>query len=228
MQLKDEYRDYSALRREHDAQIVQIAVEAGLRISPEQWSCLLYGEPSKRNHMESIIDLVSEPHQLNQTEYSQLQSVLSEVQTDPADINQVLTSIAEVLKQEITEKVDLQKTLEVLKHLDVVIRRYATINKGLVHVSYMNSLSLDGRSSNGIRSEPMEKWCPSHRRVSECTKLASAGMLLFCVPYMPRSSDVMQGRVCPRGERCTYAHHNDEIRPNQLPQLAGMCLLFYL
>jgi len=43
MNLKDQFRDYEALRAEHDAQIVQIAMEAGLRISPDQWSSLLYG-----------------------------------------------------------------------------------------------------------------------------------------------------------------------------------------
>lgn len=58
MQLKQEYRDYDSLRREHDAQIVQIAVEAGLRISPDQWSSLLYGDQSHRSHMQSIIDKV--------------------------------------------------------------------------------------------------------------------------------------------------------------------------
>ena len=43
MQLKEDFRTYETLRREHDAQIVQIATEAGLRIAPDQWSSLLYG-----------------------------------------------------------------------------------------------------------------------------------------------------------------------------------------
>ncbi len=58
MQLKEEFRSYEALRREHDSQIVQIATEAGLRISPEQWSSLLYGDTSHKSHMQSIIDKV--------------------------------------------------------------------------------------------------------------------------------------------------------------------------
>lgn len=71
MQLKEEFRSYEALRREHDAQIVHIAMEAGLRISPEQWSSLLYGDLAHKSHMQSIIDkvcrwgggdLVSYPH----------------------------------------------------------------------------------------------------------------------------------------------------------------------
>ncbi|XP_077592927.1 roquin-2 [Stigmatopora nigra] len=56
MQLKEEFRSYEALRREHDAQIVHIAMEAGLRISPEQWSSLLYGDLLHKSHMQSIID----------------------------------------------------------------------------------------------------------------------------------------------------------------------------
>ncbi|KAG8141776.1 hypothetical protein E2320_006457, partial [Naja naja] len=51
MQLKEEFRSYEALRREHDAQIVHIALEAGLRISPEQWSSLLYGDLAHKSHM---------------------------------------------------------------------------------------------------------------------------------------------------------------------------------
>ena len=58
MQLKEEFRMYEILRREHDAQIVQIATEAGLRISPEQWSSLLYGDTMHKSHMQSIIDKV--------------------------------------------------------------------------------------------------------------------------------------------------------------------------
>ncbi|CAP35753.2 Protein CBR-RLE-1 [Caenorhabditis briggsae] len=56
MQLKEEFRTYDALRREHDSQIVQIAFESGLRIGPDQWSALLYADQSHRSHMQSIID----------------------------------------------------------------------------------------------------------------------------------------------------------------------------
>ncbi|XP_072176442.1 uncharacterized protein [Diadema setosum] len=61
MQLKEEFRNYDSLRREHDAQIVQIALEAGLRISPEQWSSLLYGDLNHKSHMQSIIDKLQTP-----------------------------------------------------------------------------------------------------------------------------------------------------------------------
>ena len=59
MELKEEFRSYEALRREHDSQIIQIAMESGLRIAPDQWSSLLYGDTNHKSHMQSIIDKVS-------------------------------------------------------------------------------------------------------------------------------------------------------------------------
>ncbi|OQV17670.1 Roquin-1 [Hypsibius exemplaris] len=56
MELKEEFRTYETLRREHDAQVIQIAQEAGLRIAPEQWSSLLYGDQQHKSQMQSIID----------------------------------------------------------------------------------------------------------------------------------------------------------------------------
>src|SRR5687767_14840965 len=58
MQLKEEYRNYDELRREHDMQLVSIALEAGIRLSPDQWSSLLYGDDRHKSHMQSIIDKV--------------------------------------------------------------------------------------------------------------------------------------------------------------------------
>lgn len=67
MQLKEEFRTYEALRREHDAQIVQIATEAGLRIAPDQWSALLYGDTAHKSHMQSIIDKLQTPQSFAQS-----------------------------------------------------------------------------------------------------------------------------------------------------------------
>ncbi|KAG8197120.1 hypothetical protein JTE90_011283 [Oedothorax gibbosus] len=67
MQLKEEFHTYQALRREHDAQIVQIAIEAGLRIAPEQWSSLLYGDTAHKSHMQSIIDKLQTPQSFSQS-----------------------------------------------------------------------------------------------------------------------------------------------------------------
>uniref|UniRef100_A0A2A4JLW3 RING-type E3 ubiquitin transferase n=1 Tax=Heliothis virescens TaxID=7102 RepID=A0A2A4JLW3_HELVI len=67
MQLKEEFRTYETLRREHDAQIVQIATEAGLRIAPDQWSALLYGDTAHKSHMQSIIDKLQTPQSFAQS-----------------------------------------------------------------------------------------------------------------------------------------------------------------
>lgn len=67
MQLKEEFRAYEALRREHDAQIVQIATEAGLRIAPDQWSSLLYGDAAHKSHMQSIMDKLQTPQSFAQS-----------------------------------------------------------------------------------------------------------------------------------------------------------------
>ncbi|XP_066590032.1 uncharacterized protein roq isoform X2 [Prorops nasuta] len=67
MQLKEEFRTYEALRREHDAQIVQIATEAGLRIAPDQWSALLYGDTGHKSHMQSISDKLQTPQSFAQS-----------------------------------------------------------------------------------------------------------------------------------------------------------------
>lgn len=67
MQLKEEYYSYEALRREHDTQIVSIAMEAGLRISPDQWSSLLYGDTTHKSHMQSIIDRLQSPNSFYQS-----------------------------------------------------------------------------------------------------------------------------------------------------------------
>jgi hypothetical protein len=54
MQLKEQFRNFDALRAEHDTQIVQIAMESGLRISADQWSSLLYGDSRHRVHMRLL------------------------------------------------------------------------------------------------------------------------------------------------------------------------------
>uniref|UniRef100_A0A0N5CXX7 RING-type E3 ubiquitin transferase n=1 Tax=Thelazia callipaeda TaxID=103827 RepID=A0A0N5CXX7_THECL len=56
MQLKVQFRNYDALRRVHDTQIVQVAFEQGLRLSLDQWSSLLYGDQNHRSYMQSIIN----------------------------------------------------------------------------------------------------------------------------------------------------------------------------
>ncbi|XP_058065946.1 uncharacterized protein LOC131215571 [Anopheles bellator] len=85
MQLKEEFRTYDALRREHDAQIVQIATEAGLRIAPDQWSSLLYGDTAHKSHMQSINDKLQTPQSFVQS----VQELIIALQRtgDPANLS---------------------------------------------------------------------------------------------------------------------------------------------
>uniref|UniRef100_A0A671P0E0 Roquin-1-like n=1 Tax=Sinocyclocheilus anshuiensis TaxID=1608454 RepID=A0A671P0E0_9TELE len=85
MQLKDEFRTYEALRREHDSQIVQIAMEGGLRIAPDQWSSLLYGDQSHKSHMQSIIDKLQTPASFAQS--VQELTIALQRTGDPANLN---------------------------------------------------------------------------------------------------------------------------------------------
>ncbi|XP_055064974.2 roquin-2 [Misgurnus anguillicaudatus] len=85
MQLKEEFRTYEALRREHDAQIVHIAMEAGLRISPEQWSSLLYGDLMHKSHMQSIIDKLQSPESFAKS--VQEITIILQRTGDPANLN---------------------------------------------------------------------------------------------------------------------------------------------
>lgn len=85
MQLKEEFRTYKNLRREHDSQIVQIATEAGLRIAPDQWSSLLYGDANHKSDMQSLIDKQQSPQSFGQS----VQELMIALQrtSDPANLS---------------------------------------------------------------------------------------------------------------------------------------------
>jgi hypothetical protein len=97
MQLKEEFRTYKNLRKEHDAQIVQIATEAGLRIAPDQWSALLYGDPNHKSDMQSLIDKQQSPQSFGQS----VQELMIALQRtgDPANLSALrghLKSLADI------------------------------------------------------------------------------------------------------------------------------------
>uniref|UniRef100_A0A8C2ANH6 RING-type E3 ubiquitin transferase n=1 Tax=Cyprinus carpio TaxID=7962 RepID=A0A8C2ANH6_CYPCA len=85
--LKEEFCTYEALRREHDSQIVQIAMEGGLRIAPDQWSSLLYGDQSHKSHMQSIIDKLQTPASFAQS--VQELTIALQRTGDPANLNRL-------------------------------------------------------------------------------------------------------------------------------------------
>ncbi|CAL8108738.1 unnamed protein product [Orchesella dallaii] len=89
MTLRPEFRNYEALRREHDTQIMKIGLDAGIRFTPEQWSSLLYGDTSQKPLMQSIIDKLQSP----QTFEEQLKEYLVSVQRLSTPDSQFLVSL---------------------------------------------------------------------------------------------------------------------------------------
>lgn len=121
MQLKEEFRDYEALRREHDAQIVQIATEAGLRIAPDQWSSLLYGNTSHKSHMQSICDTLQTPSSFSQS----IQELVLALQRtgDPTNLSNLrphlkhLASIDPSIEGSSPSWQDVEKALDAVRHV---------------------------------------------------------------------------------------------------------------
>ncbi|XP_058015239.1 roquin-2 isoform X1 [Ahaetulla prasina] len=126
MQLKEEFRSYEALRREHDAQIVHIALEAGLRISPEQWSSLLYGDLAHKSHMQSIIDKLQSPESFAKS-VQELTIVLQRT-GDPANLNRLRPHL-EFLANIDPNPDAVSPTWEQLENATVAVK---TVVRGLV------------------------------------------------------------------------------------------------
>ncbi|KAH8297525.1 hypothetical protein KR054_001179 [Drosophila jambulina] len=183
MQLKEEFRTYDALRREHDAQIVQIATEAGLRIAPEQWSSLLYGDVMHKSHMQSIIDKLQTPSSFAQS----VQELVIALQrtSDPAK----LASLHHHLKYlanidpcaEVAPWPDLAEALDAVRHSVV----------GLVNFLQHHGVrkAQDGISGSGSGGAATSN--PKYK-ISLCR-------------------DLNVRRVCPRGASCTFAHSQEEV-----------------
>lgn len=183
MQLKEEFRTYDALRREHDAQIVQIATEAGLRIAPEQWSSLLYGDVMHKSHMQSIIDKLQTPSSFAQS----VQELVIALQrtSDPAKLSSLhhhLKYLANIDPcAEVAPWSDLAEALDAVRHSVV----------GLVNFLQHHGVrkAQDGISGGGsggtANSNPKYK-------ISLCR-------------------DLNVRRVCPRGSSCTFAHSQEEV-----------------
>lgn len=126
MQLKEEFRIYAALRREHDSQVVQIATEAGLRIAPDQWSSLLYGDAAHKSHMQSIIDKLQTPQSFSQS-INELVIALQRSQ-DPAKLARLRPHLD--LLADIDPSPDAPPPS--WENLDAVLKAVKTVVDGLV------------------------------------------------------------------------------------------------
>ncbi|KAL0851761.1 hypothetical protein ABMA28_000073 [Loxostege sticticalis] len=150
MQLKEEFRTYESLRREHDAQIVQIATEAGLRIAPDQWSALLYGDTAHKSHMQSIIDKLQTPQSFAQS----VQELFIALQRtgDPAQLVLMsghLDRLAGIDASPDARSPSWQQLAEIMTSLKEVV-------SGLIH--YLQNAT--GRDSNHNPRPPTQERVP--------------------------------------------------------------------
>lgn len=181
MQLKEEFRTYDALRREHDAQIVQIATEAGLRIAPDQWSSLLYGDPAHKSHMQSIIDKLQTPQSFNQS----IQELVIAIQRtgDPANLSNLRTYF--------------KRLAGIDASLEVTVPTFEQVANALECLKYVVFGLLEFVQHHG------------NRKLQESA--TSSQMSLNPKYKISLCRDLTLRRVCPRGTSCTFAHSEEEL-----------------
>ncbi|XP_026812653.1 roquin-2 [Rhopalosiphum maidis] len=182
MQLKEEFRTYESLRREHDAQIVEIATEAGLRIAPDQWSALLYGDSAHKSHMQSIMDKLQSPQSFSQS----VQELIIALQRtgDPAKLSSLRSNF------ELLAAVDPNPSLEwcTWEKLHSVLESARIVVAGLT-----DFVKSHGNTNKGLKNESIQNQTNVPRyKVSLCRDLMIRG-------------------TCPRGGGCTFAHSEEEL-----------------
>lgn len=181
MQLKEEFRSYDALRREHDAQIVQIAMEAGLRISPDQWSALLYGDQAHKSHMQSIIDRLQSPQSFCQC----IQELLISLQRtgDPGHLSDLRTDFDNLADIDLAQG---DNTIATWCNVLRVLHSVKTVIDGQVNFS---------ENYGGNRNQ---------RDVPDRNVVAYKFKTSMC-------RDIGDGKTCQRGDACTFAHSLSEM-----------------
>ncbi|KAK3730053.1 hypothetical protein QZH41_009555, partial [Actinostola sp. cb2023] len=175
------FRTYDALRREHDAQIVQIAMEAGLRISPEQWSSVLYGDLDHKSHMQSIIDKLQTPQSFSQSIVELIFAL--QRSNDPGELIklrphfELLSNIDASPEAKAPEWDDLEEAMNAV---------HAVVS-GLV-----NFARVFGTKMKGAVDQPQPNHNHSKYKTSMCRDYQKPG-------------------GCPRGSSCSFAHSEDEL-----------------
>ncbi|XP_012542094.1 roquin-2 isoform X2 [Monomorium pharaonis] len=196
MQLKEEFRSYDALRREHDAQIVQIATEAGLRIAPDQWSALLYGDTTHKSQMQSIIDKLQTPQSFSQS----VQELVIALQRtpDPGQLSSLrshLELLAAIDPSPETEPPSLAECRAALEAVRIVVTALVDFvrqhGSGSTCGSNRKSVAQDSGGS-GLGGGLCPGSMTGKYKVSMCRDLALRG-------------------TCPRSNNCTFAHSDTEL-----------------
>uniref|UniRef100_A0A914NZB5 RING-type E3 ubiquitin transferase n=1 Tax=Panagrolaimus davidi TaxID=227884 RepID=A0A914NZB5_9BILA len=206
MQLKEEFREYESLRREHDSQIVQIALEAGLRISPDQWSALLYGDPHHRSHMQSIVDRLHSPQLLSHA-LKELKTII-ERNSNAQILQNSLDNLATIAEIDTEVEPGWKLLSESLGIIETVIDEYVAFNKK------WNTNSTEYRylkNKNAYNSRPINPTPNSERSGHQPNNSPNFNNFGRYKTRMCR--DILNKGTCPRGTNCTYAHIYEELRP---------------
>ncbi|KAL1456349.1 hypothetical protein WDU94_001086, partial [Cyamophila willieti] len=245
MQLKEEFRTYESLRREHDAQIVEIATEAGLRIAPDQWSSLLYGDASRKSHMQSIIDKLQNPQSFAQS----VQELVIALQRtgDPGNLANLRGEFERLSAIDPTAELtgftwsELQGALEATRHVVSGLLDFVSVhgnrrplgdnNSVLIHsgkykVSLCRDLTLRGTCPRGVHctfahsDEELEKYRNKrHSNRSSATKSDEGGIMseVNQVTAQMKNGPLHQGKH----HRGYIMPHHQTILPQQGSQGVG-------
>ncbi|CAD5117172.1 DgyrCDS5974 [Dimorphilus gyrociliatus] len=182
MQLREELRNYDNLRREHDAQVVTIAIEAGLRIVPEQWSSLLYGNVYHKSYIQSIIDKVCKQQNENSfvASIGEFQSTLRRT-GDPANLMKLKDTF------ECLSRIDQHAEAEspTWETLENSLKALSDVIQGLVEL--VQNPNLRRRVSQAILEQNTNRY-----------------KTMMC-------RDLMTKNECPRGDSCSFAHSKEEL-----------------
>ncbi|CAB3226450.1 unnamed protein product [Arctia plantaginis] len=200
MQLKEEFRTYESLRREHDAQIVQIATEAGLRIAPDQWSALLYGDTAHKSHMQSIIDKLQTPQSFAQS----VQELFIALQRtgDPAQLVVMSLHLDRLANIDASPDAKSPTWLQ----LGEVMTSLKEVVAGLIH--YLQQQT-QGRDSNHNQKHNLSERCLESTASQGSPQAASTPTHAKYKVSMCR--DAAARSFCPRGNACTFAHSEEEL-----------------
>ncbi|CAF1376787.1 unnamed protein product [Rotaria sordida] len=237
MQLKSEFRNYENLRREHDSQIIQIAMEAGLRISPEQWSSLLYGDTQHKSSMQSIIDKLSTPASFSQAIQEFLivlqragdsSKHLSHLKTDFEYLSQIDIGNNDqqiIINDNQQDNSTWSLIIQVLQSIKTVLQSLIEFNIQESKTNYLNKTHHYHHRSYDLSSTTFTSStsCSSPMTVSPLGGSSTTSEYHLQPLHPPTSQnnqikykvsmcrDFVQKQSCPRGVHCTFAHSKIEM-----------------
>ncbi|GMS88406.1 hypothetical protein PENTCL1PPCAC_10581 [Pristionchus entomophagus] len=221
MQLKEEYTMYESLRREHDAQIVSIAIDAGLRIAPEQWSALLYGDSDHRSHMQSIIDklqtVASFTNGIEDLRKMSEGDELMEISVEALKaVDELTRSIQEDSSLSTVDWRPLRKILEALREL---VDKYADVltRRNQARSDFLQQAVADGTDKQAAAHAARALIRPivasgggAAERMGGGGGAETNGNGLTLTMFKTKWCRDLPH--CARADRCSYAHSEGELR----------------